>query len=830
MRDLLTLWFGRFLTVKSDNPETIRKGRLFGILVLGALVGIVVLTLTNVIRLFVIGGSEALSFVVGDVATIVLTAGLLRLNQIGKTRIASYVFLLFFTSATSFMFPISELPIVFIIYVVPTLGASFVLSPGSSFVFATLSTLGYSAAYAMGGSRGEFNYVSVIALYVIALLAWLAATNLENALREIRKRAAELDLHVAERTSDLVDALQREHSEVNKTQAILSSIGDGVLVFDQSQQAIVVNPAACMIIERGEADVLGRNVSQIMGKAVGEEDQAIIRSLAESQGVPRAGLKIIWGHKTLAVGFAPVKLPFTDQPGTVVVLRDITREAEVDRMKSEFVSIVSHELRTPMTVIKGYVELLLTGTNTTPETQHDFLEIIRTNADRLSDMVNELLDVSRIEAGKVQMNFQPVAVRSAVHEVATMLQKSFEDRGIQLNLNIPDDLPDVPADPGRLAQVLTNLLSNALKYTLEGHVDVSAHNADSFVQVDVTDSGIGMSEEDQAKLFTRFFRASTARTHEISGTGLGLSITRSLVEMHGGHIWVKSVVGQGSTFSFTMPVLPASLAKMAPEAIPPTGMLRRSAQSKILVVDDDLRVAQLFAHQLEADGHTVLVTTHGKDTLPLARREQPDLILLDVVMPDIDGFEVLAQLKQDFDAKSIPVIVTSIVAEEEKGFALGAADYLVKPLDNHQLQISVRRVLMQLDRATPGTVLVVDDEVDIRHWLSVELTRQGCLVTEAQNGEECLAAVAAHPPDLILLDLNMPQMDGWTVIRRLKEKPQTAGIPIIVLTASAVDPEREKVQMLGMGVKQFLTKPVSVEMLTGEVRRQLIRGLIPSDE
>ena len=175
----------------------------------------------------------------------------------------------------------------------------------------------------------------------------------------------ELDQHVAERTSDLVDALQREHSEVNKTQAILSSIGDGVLVFDQNQQAIVVNPAACAIIEGGEADVLGRDVSQIMGKAVSEEDQAIIRSLAESQGSPRAGLKITWGHKTLAVGFAPVKLPFTDQPGTVVVLRDITREAEVDRMKSEFVSMVSHELRTPMTVIKGYVELLLTGTSTT---------------------------------------------------------------------------------------------------------------------------------------------------------------------------------------------------------------------------------------------------------------------------------------------------------------------------------------------------------------------------------------------------------------------------------------------------------------------------------
>ena len=832
MRDALKLWIDQLLSVYAIDEERRRRGYLLSILIVGALVASLALTIVNLVQFLGEPNSFNLSMLLSDVPASLCLVGLLWLNRRGRSRLASYAFLsiLVIMLSASIFFSIGALDRVMLLYVMPVLAASFVLGPAGSFVFALLSTLGYTLAYVTSGTTLTYNYVSVIGLFLMALVAWLASTNLENALHEINKRAKELDKHVAERTSDLVDALQREHSEVNKTQAILSSIGDGVLVFDQNGQAIVVNPAACAIIERGEAEVLGCNVSQVMGKAVGEEDQAIIRSLAESQGSPRAGLKITWSHKTLAVGFAPVKLPFTDQPGTVVVLRDITREAEVDRMKSEFVSIVSHELRTPMTVIKGYVELLLTGTSTTPETQHDFLEIIRTNADRLSDMVNELLDVSRIEAGKVSMNFQPVAVRSAIHEVATMLQKSFDDRGIQLNLNLPDGLPDVPADPGRLAQILTNLFSNALKYTLEGHVDVSAHVVEGFVQVDVADSGIGMSEDDQAKLFTRFFRASTARTHEISGTGLGLSITRSLVEMHGGHIWVKSTIGRGSTFSFTLPVLPASLAHMPTEAVPATVVRRRPSQSKILVVDDDLQVARSFAQQLEADGHAVMVTTHGKDALPLARREQPNLILLDVVMPDIDGFEVLTQLKQDWDTKSIPVIVISVVAEEEKGFTLGAADYLVKPLDNRQLLISVRRVLMQMARITPGTVLVADDEADIRHWLSAELTRQGCLVTEAQNGEECLAAVATHSPDLILLDLNMPQVDGWTVIRRLKENPQTAGIPIIVLTASSVDSEREKVQMLGMGVKQFLTKPVSVEMLTGEVQRQLVRGLTPPGE
>jgi signal transduction histidine kinase/ActR/RegA family two-component response regulator len=691
----LSFWLGDLLSVRNQDPELRRRGRLLGILLLTVIGAVVGLTLVNVVEL-----TEGLKFrsdyVISDLAMIVFCVVLLRLNQIGRTRLAATIFLISLIVGESFLFTPPVLDRITGIYVIPTMGASFLLGPASSFIFATFSLAGYAAAYWSGDATMPFNYVSFLGLYAVAVIAWLAAANLESAVRQVRQRAAELDQRVLERTSDLAEALQREHAEASKTQAVLQSIDDGVIVFDQDRQAIVANPAVCAIAECDEAGVLGHDISAVMGKAVSEEDQAVVCSLIEGQGQSRTALKVAWGRKIVAIGLAPVKLPSTDRPGTVMVLRDITREAEVDRMKSEFVSMVSHELRTPMTAIKGYLELFLMGAaGSDPAVQRNFLEVVKSNADRLSDMVDELLDMSRIEAGKVQMHLQAVSVQRIVCDVAMMLQKGFDDRNLPLCPDIPDDLPDVLADPGRLTQIVTNLLSNALKYTFEGRVDVIARVVGDHVQVDVADTGIGMTEEDQTRLFTRFFRASTAREKDVPGTGLGLSITRSLIEMHGGYIWVKSAEGQGSTFSFTLPIMPASLAQMAPPEAPLAVETRpRVVPPKILVVDDEPNIAQLFRHLLEKEGHTVVITGRGLDVLPLARREQPDLILLDLILPDADGFVVLNQLKQDPATRPIPVVVTSIVDEKERGLALGAAEYLVKPISDNQLLSSVQRALV----------------------------------------------------------------------------------------------------------------------------------------
>jgi len=820
MKDTIASWIGKLLTVQSVDAELVRRGRLLGIMLLGTISATVVVSIVHGFDFVLSGFSGAATIhLLLDLVLFAVLVGMLRLNQIGRTTLASYAALILLIAGSP-VFEFRDLNRLALLYIIATGAASFFIQPRASFVCAVLSGLSYTLVFFATQKTG-YNYFLVVGLFMLALGTWLAATSLENALRQSHQRAEELDRRVTERTRDLTETLQREHAEAATTQAILTSVGDGVIVFDHTWRAVVVNPAACSIIERHEVDVLGKNVVRIMGAAVSPDDQSVICSLIDGRGSVHATLKIAWGNKTVSLGFAPIKLPATNRRGTVVALRDVTREAEVDQMKSEFVSIVSHELRTPMTAIKGYVDLLSTGSaGDVTDMQRNFLSIIKTNTDRLSEMVAELLDLSHIEAGKMQMHYEPVTVSQVIRDVGAMLEKGFDDRGICLQLDIPDMLPDVLSDPGRLAQIITNLLANALKYTFEGRVDVTARQVGNYVQVDVTDTGIGITEQDQAKLFTRFFRASTARAREIPGTGLGLAITRSLVQMHGGRIWVHSVVGQGSTFSFTLPALPGSLAGMAPVTLPSEAS-QSTTPPKILIVEDELHIAQLFRHQLEMDGYTVSIVTRGAEVLAKARCERPDLISLDVMLPDVNGFEVLRQLKADPKTKDIPIVITSIVADQEKGFALGASDYITKPLDRLQLLTSVRRILAQQDDHHRWSILVVEDDPDVRKGLSLALSLRGFSVTEAQDGAEALAAVASQTPHLILLDLMMPRLDGWTVIRKLKENPQTASIPVIVLTGKPVDPQRDKTRVFGMGVRQVLTKPISVEMLVGEIRKQL---------
>ena len=817
-------WLRQLLSVRTSDPEQARRGRILGILLLGIIASTILAMLFEVFHWISGSTVTAPSLFAPELFATVILFLMLYLNQAGRTQIASYC-LLALLVAGIVLIDRYNLNKVDLLHIMPIAASSFLVAPATAFVFATLSSLGHGLAYWLSGTTEPFNFLSIYGMYMTALMAWLTATSLDGALKEVRRRAHELDRRVMSRTHDLVAALEREHLGASKLQAILQSIGDGVIVFDQVGRAILVNPAACAILEHRERDILGKRARRIMRNGLSVEDQNVIGSMVESKQHTSTTLKITWDRKTIALSFAPVRLPSAQPEGTVMVLRDITKEAEVDQMKSEFVSIVSHELRTPMTVIKGYLDLLALGSaGAITEMQRHYVSIIKTNTDRLSEMVNELLDLSRIEAGKAQMTLQAIAIRRIVYQVIAMLQKTFNDRGIRLQIDIENSLPDVLADPGRLTQIVTNLLSNAAKYTFEGTVSVAACTAGDFIQVDVTDTGIGMTEQDQAKLFGRFFRASTARERDIPGTGLGLSITRSLVEMHGGRIWVKSAVGLGSTFSFTVPKLPEPLAHMAPGAAETGPVAEQAAETeaaRILVVDDELHIAQLFRYQLEKDGYTVLISTHSSDVLMMTRRERPDLILLDVMMPGMDGFEVLRTLKQEPDTQGISVIIISIVADEEKGFSLGAADYLTKPVDAHQLQATVRRVLAQRASGTPRSIMVVDDEADTRHSLSETLAKQGFVTSEAHTAQAALDNISARRPHLILLDLELPGMDGEEMLNVLKESPQTAGIPVVVMTDNTADAEQNKKRLMGMGAQQFLIKPIAVETLVREVRRQL---------
>jgi PAS domain S-box-containing protein len=827
----------RFVDIQTDNPEDTRRRRLLNILLGGT--GIATLIILLFVAVYALLGlaptredityplSGALSMLVGIIVVYLI-------NRFGRGWVAASLFLILITVAGGLTDPDLEQVVngrSLAVFVIPIVMASVLLPPWASFALAGVASLFISI---IGLSINIIpNLFAVMIFFVIALVSWLSARSLERALAELRQTNLELDQRVEDRTRDLAEALAREHAESSKNQAVLEGIADGVIVFNPAGQAIVANPAIGRILDRPSEEILGCDIETLMGSEVDARDQEMVIGLLREEELRRSSLKFEWAEKVLSVSFAPVRNVMGTVIGTVAVFRDYTREAEIDRMKSDFVSIVSHELRTPLTSIKGYLDLVLMGAaGTVNKQQISFLEIAKDNTERLNEMVADLLDISRIESGKVELDVRVVSLPEIVQRVADSLRREFDDRSLTLTLALAPNLPEIFGDPGRISQILINLISNACKYTPQGGATVRARVVRDMVQIDVIDTGVGISASDREKLFTRFFRAEDTAVRQQPGTGLGLNITKSMVEMHGGEIWVESEPGVGSTFSFTLPV-PAGLMKAEPSAESKTTALpARKAPVPIpsgpwvMVVDDDIDVAHLFEYQLEKAGYRVTVVTQGAQALDVARQLKPELITLDLMM-EVDGLDVLRDLKSDPLTCNIPVVVVSVIAEPQKGLALGAADYLVKPLKQGELLERVGRVLEQLGSEARNKILVVDDEIDIVGWLKHLLTHSGYEVAEAYDGVQALEAVAADRPDLILLDLKMPRMDGRTTIRRLREKDRSRNIPIIVLSANPISDETERVEMLGLGVKEFLRKPVTMEHLVSEVERHLGKANSP---
>jgi len=825
----------QLLDVRSLDPDDARRRTLLNILV----AGVTVLSLVGLLvtGIYALTGLSTLDEVLRPfLACLAAGIGMLViyvLNRYVSGWLASFLFLLIIVIGAAFTDTPQEIANgrSLIVFAIPIVMGSIILPPVASFLMAGLSSLVITA---VGLSAGVVpNMFAMAIFFMVGLVAWLSARSLERALADLRQTNVELDQRVDERTMDLAEALAREHAEANKNQAILDSIADGVIVFNNQNEAVLANPAIGHILEQPIGKILDADIRILLGEEISPEDQQRIVEFLEDRETRHSGVKFDLGEKTLSVSFAPVLGASDEVTGSVAVFRDFTREAEIDRMKSDFVSIVSHELRTPLTSIKGYLELLLMGAaGSINKQQGSFLEIAKGNAERLHELVSDLLDISRIESGKAELDVQVVSLADIVEQVANTLQNEFAERGLTLTIDVPPDLPEFFGDPGRIAQILTNLMGNAYKYTSEGGATVRARAAKDVMQIDVIDTGFGISEEDIEKLFTRFFRAEDHLIRQQPGTGLGLNITKSLVDMHDGEIWVESELGVGSTFSFSLP-LPAGLMEMQAdgEQIQPTPALMPVKEDEVetlaipagpwvLVVDDDPDVARLFQHQLQRAGYRVTIVNQGSRVVEVARQLKPELITLDLLM-DVDGLTVLQQLKADPVTTEIPVIIISVVPEAQDGIALGAADYLVKPLDEGELLSRVRHVLDQLNGESQNRILVVDDEIDIVGWLKHSLTHYGYDVTEAFDGVQALEAVQAEKPDLILLDMRMPRMDGRTTIRRLRENQDTRHIPIIVLSANPMNDDADRAQMVDLGVKEFLRKPVTVDQLVTEVQKHL---------
>jgi PAS domain S-box-containing protein len=646
---------------------------------------------------------------------------------------------------------------------------------------------------------------------------------------------SDLYAFITDQADQLGAALQAQQEEAAKNRAVLESIADGVLVLDHNGRVLLVNPAAEELLGFTGMALVGEHFRHMLGlgettvhrelaQALYSELRGRLESGWDAAPVQEDSVRLEAGVRVLAVNLAPLMTTLGGAPGVVAALRDVSREAEVERLKNEFISTVSHELRTPMTSIKGYADLLHLGmAGGLTDTQHEFLRIIKSNADRLTALVNDILDISRIETGRMRLTIEPLDLGELVSQAVISFQEQYRDKRVTLAWEEPEGLPPIRGDAARVMQVLNNLLANAWQYTPQGgRVMVSVEPKDGVLQVDVEDTGIGVSPGDVDRIFDRFYRADHPIVQEAEGTGLGLAIVKMFVEMLGGEIWVESKIDVGSRFSFTLPLSSTELPEPVPELLSPELAAGISRRPKILVVEDDRDLAVLLRRQLESEGYQVLLASGGEDALWLAREAQPQLITLDVMLPDLDGFSVLERLKANPLTSGIPVVIVSVITETERGYSLGAVDYIVKPFEEEQLFESIQGALSSVEEAKSHRLVVAEDDPDVLALLEESLSLHGYEVWTASDGREALACVRECGPDLVLLDTNMPGMDGYEVIRQLKRDEATSSIPIIVTTGSRLEKVRDGVRVLGMDVSQYVAQPFPIEVLVRAIKQAIV--------
>jgi PAS domain S-box-containing protein len=486
---------------------------------------------------------------------------------------------------------------------------------------------------------------------------------------------------------------------------------------------------------------------------------------------------------------------------------------EASRAKSSFLANMSHELRTPLNAIIGLTEMLCDNAARfgTEKAVEPLRRVLRAGR-HLLDLINGLLDLSKIEAGKMDLALETIAIAPVVEEVAGTVKPLAESNRNRLVVECPAEIGTVHADNLRLRQVFLNLLSNACKFTKDGEIRFSsARRQDGdrdWIEFRIADTGIGMTKEQLGRLFQDFVQADTSTTRQFGGTGLGLSISRKLCRLMGGDVTATSVPGEGSTFTVRLPTATdasvAAAVKQPTAREPGSGKVDRGRVSRetVLVIDDDPTAREIIASHLLEQGFTVEMANGGVQGLKRARDLRPAAITLDVVMPDIDGWTVLAALKGDPSMADIPVVMITIVDESRRGIALGAAGYLTKPIDRNRLVRVLARYRAVGNR--PLSALIVEDDADQREIMRSILGAEGWSVVEAANGRIALERLAEELPDLVLLDLMMPDMDGFEVVAALQGNLVWRSIPVVVVTA--LDLTAEDHRRLNGAVEEILSK------------------------
>ncbi len=511
---------------------------------------------------------------------------------------------------------------------------------------------------------------------------------------------------------------------------------------------------------------------------------------------------------------------------------------QANQAKSAFLANMSHELRTPLNAIIGFTRIVRRKSEgLLPDKQIENLDKVNTSAEHLLNLINTVLDIAKIEAGRMDVLAATFRV-GALLDLCVNTAQPLLRAGVVLEKQVDEDLSTIFSDQDKIRQIILNLLSNAAKFTHAGKIVLSTSRAGENVRIAVSDTGIGISEEALSRIFKEFQQADTSTTRQYGGTGLGLSISRNLARLLGGDITVKSELGKGSTFTAILPIqfvnrslAPADAAgadqatsPSAPTLTPASRYVSGNDKKRILVIDDDPDAVYLLQESLNMQEFEISGALNGLDGLRLAHEQKPDAILLDIVMPGADGWQVLHEIKEDLATENIPVILLTIIDKKALGYRLGASAYLLKPLEPEEVRETLIRILGNTDNQQKR-ILVVDDDPNVADMLRQILSGPDFILEFASDGEAGLRAAAAFQPDLVLLDIIMPRLDGFGVIESLRADLKTRDLPIIVI--SAKDLTASESQRLNEAAVLIIKKQgFQGEQLVNEINKALDNELV----
>jgi len=623
---------------------------------------------------------------------------------------------------------------------------------------------------------------------------------------------AGIDLDITEQKQ----AEKRIVDQLTFTESLLDAVPNPIFVKDSDLRFTAINRAYEEAFGIRREDYIGTLTrdADYVPREVAEHWEKIDQQLIEEGGFKRDEVVARFAdgqdHDVLAMrrtfdlsdgisaGMLGILIDISDRKVMEREMATAREQAETaNKTKSAFLANMSHELRTPMNAIIGYAEILKEDAE--DEDNEEIipdLDKISTAGRHLLQLINDVLDISKVESGHMDLYLEDFDIETMINDAASTVTTLVEKNNNVLEINLEDDIGSMHADLTKVRQMVFNLVSNAAKFTSDGKVGIEGNtmekDGEPFIRLAVTDTGIGIPEDKLEHIFEEFSQADSSTTRNYGGTGLGLALVRKFALMMGGDVLVESSPGEGSSFILEIPARVVAKEEETTATAATKGSEKPDdaivvSSGKVLVIDDDSTARQLLRRNLEEQGYEVVTAEGGEQGIALAKSEKPAVITCDIQMPNVDGWEVLRQLKDDPDTESIPVIMVSMVDDGKKGIALGAVEHLRKPVNRDQLKSVISRYIK-----TAGKVMLVEDDAATQEVISKALGSMGVEALIADNGQEALDILEDQWPDLVLLDLMMPIMDGFEFLEHFKKLDNAEKVPIIVVTAKDLSAKERK--------------------------------------